>query len=958
MSSSMEIVKELFVVSHTHWDREWYRTFQEYRLQLVSVIDQLLELMRRQPEFEHFLLDGQTIVLEDYLALRPERVAEVRRLACEGRLAIGPWYVQPDEFLVSGEALIRNLLFGRQMAEPLGGAAKVGWLPDTFGHIAQLPQVLRNFDIDNFIFSRGIGDEALACPSAAWWCAPNGARVLALHQLGGYWNAGNLGHPCFWGEAEREAADPERALQTIRELIAALDPAGQLPALAVWNGADHTPAQSDLPEMIGYLNEHLGDYHVRHGSIVDYLTALQSDGAGLSTLEGELRGSRYQPTPASTLSSRVYLKQANHRAQRLLQDCVEPLSALAWVLGGAYPAAELREAWRLLLVNHSHDSVCGCSIDPVYHETTSRFEQVEQIGDALADRGAAALGRCIDTAWCDTGQAPVLVFNSLPYGRREAAQVTLRLPDSPRAFCVADARGQVGPAQVIARRREQFDWIPQQATAREVTRQMALWRKYLRDLDGVDIVRHHWRRTGEQRTLRLLLGDRHLASEHRVGRLLAEVRRLPAEAPVHIEAICHAISLAFQVEAPALGHAVCAVAAGGPSAGGSAVWASGQRAIENEHLRLEVEQGGSLTLLHKETGGEYRGLHTFEDAGDVGDAYDFCAPPGPDGTCALCSEPTVALIEAGPIQATLRVHSEFKVPEALTTDRQARSVRRVALPITSLIRLRAGSPYVEITTTLDNRARDHRLRVLFPTGLSSQCVHAGGHFATASRPVSLPPGKGWVQPPSGLQPHQAWFAVDDAARGLAILSEGLPEHEALPTAGGLTLALTLLRGVGWLSRGDLPTRNGQAGPAIATPGAQCLGTHAFRYGILTYAGAAARPSLPRIAAVFDNPLITRPASIQPGKLAPWHSFLSVEPEALVFSAFKRSEAGDRLALRFYNAAGSGVTGRLRFDFPVSEAWQATAAEVPTRPIPLDPDRHGCELDVGPFEIVTLLLSPA
>jgi alpha-mannosidase len=197
----------ILVISHTHWDREWYRTYQEFRLRLVEVVDQVLDLLAERPDFAHFTLDGQAVILEDYLAIRPERASQVREFVQAGRLHIGPWYVQPDEFLVSGESLIRNLMLGERVARPLGGAARIGWLPDTFGHVAQLPQILRNFGIDNFVFTRGMGDELPEPRTEFWWEAPNGDRVLALHQLAGYWNAGNLGYTYFWGDTQGRAPD-------------------------------------------------------------------------------------------------------------------------------------------------------------------------------------------------------------------------------------------------------------------------------------------------------------------------------------------------------------------------------------------------------------------------------------------------------------------------------------------------------------------------------------------------------------------------------------------------------------------------------------------------------------------------------------------------------------------------------------------------------------------------------
>ena len=145
------------VVSHFHWDREWYRTFQAYRARLVDGVDTVLELVARDDGFR-FVLDGQAVLVEDYLALRPAQREALARAIRAGRVAIGPWYVQPDTLLASGESLIRNLLVGREVCASMGACSGVAYLPDSFGHPAQLPQLFAGFGLVGYHVARSAPD--------------------------------------------------------------------------------------------------------------------------------------------------------------------------------------------------------------------------------------------------------------------------------------------------------------------------------------------------------------------------------------------------------------------------------------------------------------------------------------------------------------------------------------------------------------------------------------------------------------------------------------------------------------------------------------------------------------------------------------------------------------------------------------------------------------------------------
>src|SRR5574341_2169805 len=253
------------LVSHTHWDREWYLSFEQFRAMLVRMVDDLLDLLARDPEYKCFTLDGQTIVLEDYLAIKPERAEEIRRLVAQGRLLIGPWYILPDEFLVSGEATIRNLLFGRRISQQFGTEMKVGYIPDSFGHIAMMPAILKGFDIDNAVLYRGFGGEPEQTTSEYWWQAPDGTRSLMIHLFRHGYSAGYF-----------HQETPEQVLQRFDEIKNELDVRATTSQRLLMNGGDHHWPDPKLPQTLKLLRSNFaGDF--RHSTLPAYLAAVKRE---------------------------------------------------------------------------------------------------------------------------------------------------------------------------------------------------------------------------------------------------------------------------------------------------------------------------------------------------------------------------------------------------------------------------------------------------------------------------------------------------------------------------------------------------------------------------------------------------------------------------------------------------------------------------------------------------------
>jgi mannosylglycerate hydrolase len=622
-------------------------------------------------------------------------------------------------------------------------------------------------------------------------------------------------------------------------------------------------------------------------------------------VHGELRtiGAQYPYVLPGVLSARLYLKRLNWEGQTWLERYAEPLSAIASLHGRRYEANLLWTAWELLVQNHPHDSICGCSIDPVHREMLTRFASSRQIAEILSAKAAAHLNDHIDTSSLAPCDRALVVHNTLPRDRTDWTTVTLeREPISPRTHRLLDDRGDAVPFEV-----------------RDV--------EALRPMSD----RAVWTEIGFVAPAVPALG-------YRTFRL--EPRTVPL----------HRTAKLFNAAQPA--------AAGKGSAPESDLEVGGHT-IQNEYLRVEVDpRDGTLLVVDLASGETYRGLNAFDDGGDAGDTYNYAAPLS---DMVLRSDRNsrvhVSLAEAGYARATLRVDLDWSLPDSLADDRLSRSSAYVEQRISTFVTMMAGVPRVEVRVEWVNAARDHRLRALFPLGTPVGISHAEGHFAVAHRPVHIgESGNGWPELPVPEMSLGDWVSVDDGVRGLTIATRGLPEYSVLPDGRG-TVSLTLLRAVGWLSRDDTQVRSGGAGPQVPTPDAQCLGPCIAEYAIIPHSGGWCDSGAFRIAESYTAPLYGSATDRHEGDLPLVGGLLRLDGEhTLQMSACKRSEHGDELIVRVWNLAGAWTEARLTSSRPVTRVRRVNLAEEPLPDGDLPMDDGVATLRVGPAEIVTLAVT--
>jgi mannosylglycerate hydrolase len=422
---------DVLLVSHTHWDREWYRTFESFRARLVDTVDRVLDLLADDPDWK-FLLDGQSIVVEDYLAIRPDRRADLERAVRGGRLAVGPWYVQPDSLIPAGESHVRNLLVGRAVAEGTGACSRVAYVPDSFGHPAQFPQLFAGFGLGPMVFWRGIGNELDRVGTVFRWVAPDGSSVLAYHLGRGYFAAAVL------------PRDTDEAVDGLLGVLERLGPVDRAPVLLM-NGIDHMLPDDNTGPVADALAARTG-LRVERGLLDDLIDTV--DPTERDEVAGELLGARIANLLPGVWSARLDLKLANRHAEQALVGWAEPWSALGRALGAPDERPSLDRAWRTLLPNHAHDSICGCSQDEVHRQMHPRFASAHELAVQTTRRTLERLaGLGVERRVPRRTDLDYAVFNPSPFPRTDVVRIAL---DGFPVFFMSDISQDIHPLTLAA----------------------------------------------------------------------------------------------------------------------------------------------------------------------------------------------------------------------------------------------------------------------------------------------------------------------------------------------------------------------------------------------------------------------------------------------------------------------------------------------------------------------------
>jgi hypothetical protein len=861
------------------------------------LVDELIDDPPRGDE--SFLLDGQTIVLDDYLAVRPERAAALHSLLREGRLEAGPWFVLADELIPSGEALVRNLLAGRRALHRVGvEAPPVLYCPDSFGHPAALPSLAAGFGLPLIILWRGYGSARWPSGDLARWVAPGGDEALIYHlprdgyEFGSHLPTDSAGAAERWARIEAELAP--RSSKGV-ELIP--------------NGADHHARQVGQREAVALLAAAATPDVVRPSSLRAFSedVVAHARGVTLPVVRGELRDSYgYTWTLLGTFATRAHEKRMNARAERLLIRETEPWAALAARFGPSKrPLVDA--AWRTLLEAHPHDTLCGCSIDEVARAMEIRLQSAANQAVGIRDDAILQL----------LGHDPVLARES----RDEWTSVLLvrNAAARPRGgVAIVDvelfvANVAVGPGS-----------------------------------GSSDFGRPSYDLSLTAPAAAQLLSVTHTHS------LVESSRHYPDNDLVVVGTIA-----VWVPPVPAYGLAALADA----NASSPQFVTASDRTIENAHCRVAVDDQGVVVFEDIVAGRRLDAFIALVDEGDAGDEYTSAPRRSSNlsefvGVDAHHRGPLVAdlalrfRLRADPSRS---VHADIAKRRAergaIERGRSDPDVDAATTDITVRLILEADTRWVRVEVEGENRLEDHRLRLRVRTDVIGEVWADAAFGPVRCTPLVVSADDATAEMPPKTAPLHRYVSRFDDERGCTIFSDGLAEYEAAEDGSVL---FTLVRSVGELSVGDLRERPGHAGWPKRTPGAQCLGAFGGAFALMLH-GPRSRETIDAIERAADDVLLPLRGTTLRSALREPDPVTGVELRGvgLALSTIKQSEDDRSIVLRCVNLLDADVAGSWTLPFDVVEAHRARLDETPTDAL-TSVDRV-ISFDAKPREIVTILV---
>lgn len=762
------------IIPHTHWDREWRYPLWQTRMMLVEFFDELLNILENNLDYKTFLLDGQSVIVEDYLQIRPQNTVKIKKYISEGRLTIGPWYTLPDLYPVDGESLIRNLIKGIRVSDSFGGHLNIGYTSFGWEQTAQFPQIFKGFGIDFVATAKYLSPKR--CPESEFlWESPDGTRALTTklgsggrHNLfingyipimhGVYNNSTE--YKLDWQEADLiyHEADEENYHKDYfkhrntgkihKELIAES-------MQTAWNntdstlvktdrlllaGCDFTSPLSSITDIIKLANEAFEDKEFKMSTLNEYAEEVKKkiDYSVLRVIKGELRDGPSIASTGNALQTRSYLKRMNKKAQNKLFHNAEVLSIMSSLVGGSYQKEFLDLAMEYLLKSHAHDSINGVTQDKTAEDVSYRLSQVLELSEIVSNQACSEIIGAIDTSEFNEKDILFVVINPTQYTRSEVVKVWLDIPEELNAwdFDIVDCNGYRMKIQHVSRKE---DMVP------------------VNDLNArpwpFKMVRHC---------------------------TYVYVQDIPA-----FGYMVYKIIPTTQVEQIWINPTAMRTNSGNDIVKSANV-------MENERLKVKVNNNGTIQIVDKFNEKTYDNLNYFEDTGECGDYWTFYDLYNNKTYNSQGCNADIWIEDNGPLSATIAVKFTMDLPQYSIIPikgyqgESRRSDETRSVNITVHYTLKRDSKKVDVRVKIKNTVEDHRMRVLFDTGINSEFSYASGHFTVDRRPVKplKEADNNEYYPEMQTLPMQHFVDINNNKNGFALVNNCMSEFEAMDNDEG------------------------------------------------------------------------------------------------------------------------------------------------------------------------------
>ena len=940
-------MKKIHLINGTHWDREWRHTAEQSKLRLVDLMDNIINLLETKPQYKYFCVDGGTIVIEDYLTIRPENKQRIIDLIKAKRMFVVNWYTLPETNTVAPESLVRNLLWGHRMATELGGGMKSGYTATSYGQPSQLPQLYRGFDITDAIFYRGTNKHVLT--PLFTWVGADGTTIDTLRTFDEVTRTNWFFYvhgPAVLGKGQKDLtytynrsqipvhmADKqsyEKAFTLLHEdfdyihdakvqksaldnLLAQAEPYAIGNHILALNMEDNDEPYKYLPELIADMNKIYPDVQIEQCSLDDYMAQIKAvEGYQKAVHHGELRYTtmeynNFNALLGATHSSRIKIKLLNDECENNLLNIAEPLASYAEAFGKEYPRTNLDRAWEYLLKCHAHDSICGAAVDRAHEDMMYNFSLAKTVAEEVANRSCVALYGKIDTArnFLSTDHT-LTVFNTLPFNRKEVIEVVI---DTPKGGGQAVDIG-VGGANSVGDFYDIVDEKGDKVPYVELSR------------DDIAI--------GVEREM-----------DTKAIKFNADRKRILVE-----------------VEVPQNGYKTYALRFREPDLAydpqimpSRKLIARDNGVLENEFVKVTINSNGTFDLTDKTTGRVMPKQLYFTDDGEVGSAHISVKPKRNATYTTLGCAATVTMTESNELRGTYKVDVTMDLPAEATIDGNDRSRGFKPLHITTWLTLEKGAKFLRIKTTLNNEIRDHKLVVNFPSSVTAaDWVDCESAWDVAHRTINHRDTKDNFDKFLPFQPMQNFVDVSDGKVGFAVMTKGLREYE-VDDDEQRTVKITLIR-----TQRAYMTANGKMTYEELD---QYTGQHSF--GKMTYEmclyphqGNFEAAHVWNTAYAAKVPLKAIQGVSVEGELPDTASFFTFSQEGKVMtSALKQAENGDGLTLRVYNTTNETLPLTIQTLLPVASVTRTQLNEHPIEETNFDGKQWS--LDIGAKKIETFVL---